>query len=154
MCLKSIKHHEWLESRVISPVEQSRISYGLTLTCQKTELGVGMRRNSWYFYKGFFQFSASLFTPLEKWKDWFVVWKLQAEGESLGWLWLVSWVCLRICWECCFNPASQLWRVGYLLLLASPVPQLSPDYLQKEMAVWFYLFLFSRRGTKISSLSL
>lgn len=111
MCLKSIKHHEWLESRVISPVEQSRISYGLTLTCQKTELGVGMRRNSWYFYKGFFQFSASLFTPLEKWKDWFVVWKLQAEGESLGWLWLLSWVCLRICWECCFNPAAQLWRV-------------------------------------------
>lgn len=111
MCLKSIKHHEWLESRVISPVEQSRISYGLTLTCQKTELGVGMRRNSWYFYKGFFQFSASLFAPLEKWKDWFVVWKLQAEGESLGWLWLLSWVCLRICWKCCFNPASQLWRV-------------------------------------------
>lgn len=111
MCLKSIKHHEWLESRVISPVEQSRISYGLTLTCQKTELGVGTRRNSWYFYKGFFQFSVSLFTPLEKWKDWFVVWKLQAEGESLGWLWLLSWVCLRICWECCCNPASQLWRV-------------------------------------------
>lgn len=150
MCLKSIKHHEWLESRVISPVEQSRISYGLTLTCQKTELGVGMRRNSWYFYKGFFQFSASLFAPLEKWKDWFVVWKLQAEGESLGWLWLLPWVCLRICWECC----SCITAMKSYLLLAPPVPQLSPDYLQKEMAVLFYLFLFSKRGTKIFSLSL
>lgn len=36
------------------------------------------------------------------------------------------------------------------LLLASPVPQLSPDYLQREVALWFYLFLFSKRGTKIS----
>lgn len=141
MCLKSIKHHEWLESRVISPVEQSRISYGLTLTCQKTELGVGMRRNSWYFYKGFFQFSAFLFTPLEKWKDRFVVWKLQAEGESLGRLWLLLWVCLRICWErhfliLCLSCGRVTFFSWHHLFSSSVLSVCRREYLLSSPSLW------------------